>query len=144
LRKRADLHLQVVLLDDEARPGSIEQLVLADQTCASLDQSEQHVERARAKLRGNALLQELALVRADLEASESKRRGTHQTLLQPARSRESGASHCRIQLYGFITRMPCARTFQHGFKPHKDWSAASGGQWHHLNGTRQSTARRAQ
>ena len=41
-----NLHLQVVLLDDGARPDSVQQRILGDQFAPRLDQREQHVEGA--------------------------------------------------------------------------------------------------
>ena len=49
LAQRGDLHGEVVLLDLDAGPHALEQLILADDAIAMLDQHEQQVERARAQ-----------------------------------------------------------------------------------------------
>ena len=48
--QRDDLHLEVVLLDHEARPHDIQQLVLRDRPVPALDECEQGVERPAAEL----------------------------------------------------------------------------------------------
>ena len=71
LAQRADLHLQVVLLDHQPRPDRLEQLVLGDEPLAPLDQREQQVERARAQRRRLLVDQELPRRGTELEATES-------------------------------------------------------------------------
>jgi hypothetical protein len=55
LAQGRDLHLQVVLLDDELRPNTGQQLILADEFTRALDQRHQQLERSRAHGHGLAL-----------------------------------------------------------------------------------------
>ena len=71
LAQRRDLHLEVVLLDDEPRPDQVEQLALGDDAVAALEQREQQVERARAERRRLAGDRQLALGDGELEAVEA-------------------------------------------------------------------------
>ena len=47
LAQRTDLHLEIVLVDDEACPDLADQLILGHDTVAMLEQHEQHVECPR-------------------------------------------------------------------------------------------------
>lgn len=78
------MDLEVVLLDDHARPDEVEQLGLGDHTLAPLGQREQQVERARAERGRRAVDQQLPLRRPDLEVAETLRhrhRRFHRTTL---------------------------------------------------------------
>jgi len=65
LAQRRDLHLQVVLLDDELRPDDVQQFVLRDHAIASLDERQQQVERQPGQLEG--LLAALHALAADID-----------------------------------------------------------------------------
>jgi hypothetical protein len=75
LAQRRHLHRQVVLLDNHALPDAAQQLVLADDTVAVLDQRRQQVEGPGADLRRLTVDQQPALGRGPLEAAESE--GSH-------------------------------------------------------------------
>jgi len=77
LAQRADLHLQVVLLDHHAGPHDFEQLVLGHQPIAPLVQRLQHVERARAELGRPAIDPQLPLGAANLDARVAEWGGGH-------------------------------------------------------------------
>ncbi len=70
LAQRPDLHLQVVFLDDQARPDGVEQLVFRDDPLAPLDQSHQHVESTRTERGSASPDQELTRRRVDDGAVE--------------------------------------------------------------------------
>ena len=70
LAQRGNLHLQVVLLDDQSGPDQFEQLVLGDQAIAAFDQRQQEVECARAKRGRLPVDQELPRGRTEFEAAE--------------------------------------------------------------------------
>ena len=69
--QRMHLHGQVVVLDDAAFPDQVVQLGTRDHPIASLDQSEQEIERAAAQRRWLAVDQHLPLYRPDLHVPES-------------------------------------------------------------------------
>jgi hypothetical protein len=71
LPQRRDLHLEVVLLDHDARPDERQQLVLAHDARAVLDQCDQQVERARPERRRRAIHQHAPLGRTHLDGAES-------------------------------------------------------------------------
>ena len=71
LAQRVHLHGQVVVLDDTAFPDQVVQLGTRDHTIASLDQSEQEIERTAAQRRWLAVDQDLPLDGPDLYAPES-------------------------------------------------------------------------
>ncbi len=71
LAQRRDLHLEVVLLDDQARPDAIEELVLGDDAVAAVDQREQHVEGAGAEHGGAAVDQQLPFGGPDLHRTKA-------------------------------------------------------------------------
>jgi hypothetical protein len=71
LAQRGHLHLQVVLLDDEARPYRPQQLVLGHRAIALLDQHEERVERAAADLEPRVALEQLALPGPQAKAAEA-------------------------------------------------------------------------
>src|SRR5262245_43606639 len=70
LPQHRDLNLEVVLLDDAVGPDPTHELVLAQDRPAPLDQDQEGVERASAKLDGTTIDEELAAVRNDPEAAE--------------------------------------------------------------------------
>jgi hypothetical protein len=65
------LHLQVVFLDDEARPDGIEQFRLVDNALAPLDQRQQQVERPCAQSRRCPVDQHLPFGGPDFAAPET-------------------------------------------------------------------------
>ena len=71
LAQRADLDLEVVLLDHHARPDDVEQLVLGHEALAPLDQRAEHVERPLAERHRAAVGHQQALVRLQLEAAKA-------------------------------------------------------------------------
>ena len=75
LAQRADLHLQVVLLDHHARPHQVEQLGLGDEPVAPLDQRQQHIEGARTNARGAAFDQQLPLAGPHFDSAKTQRFG---------------------------------------------------------------------
>jgi len=77
LAQRGDLHLQVVLFDDEPRPRGIEQLALRDEPAFAFREGEQHVERARADRDRRAADDEVPLDGVQLEAVEAVNVGRH-------------------------------------------------------------------
>src|SRR6185437_13588792 len=86
LAQRRDLHLDVALLDDGARPDAREQLLLGDELAACLDENEQHVERPRAERNGHITEAQLTLAgeeskASELEASRASRSGVHEEVL---------------------------------------------------------------
>ena len=70
LAQRADLHLQVVFLDDDAGPDHVQQLGLGDEAIAAFDQCMQNVEGTRAQRHGLPVDEQLAGGRTELEAAE--------------------------------------------------------------------------
>ena len=67
LAQRQHVHLQVVLLDDEAGPDDLHQLVLGDDAVAPLDERDEEVEGAAAQLERLAFVPQRAFGRAQLE-----------------------------------------------------------------------------
>jgi len=70
LAQGADLHLEVVLLHHQPRPGDLEQLVLGDQPVAAFYQRHQHIERPRPERYRSAVGQQLPRGRDQLEPAE--------------------------------------------------------------------------
>jgi hypothetical protein len=70
LAQRRHLHGEVVLLHHHAGPDEGQQLVLADDAVAVLDQRQQQVESARIERLGLAAVQQPALVGVDLELTD--------------------------------------------------------------------------
>jgi len=73
LAQRVHLHRDIALLDHEAGPDTLEQLVLADQLAGPLDQDHEHVEGACAKQRRPAVDQQPSAGSLQLEAAEAQR-----------------------------------------------------------------------
>ena len=73
LAQGVHLHRDVALLDHEARPDTIEQLVLADQLAGPLGQDHQQVEGPCAERRRPAIDQQPSLDALQLEAAEAQR-----------------------------------------------------------------------
>src|SRR5215831_14224034 len=95
LAQAADLRRDVVLLDHNAGPDEIEQLVLRDQPITTLCQREQQVEGACAQRDIRAINSQQALGRTDLEVAEPQRfvaggrgHGTHSLDIAEWRWRE--------------------------------------------------------
>ena len=68
--QRRDLHLHVVLLDDQTRPYEIQQLVLGDQAASAFHQRDEHIEGAWRQSRGLASGEQPSLRRLQREAAE--------------------------------------------------------------------------
>ena len=75
LRRLLDLRGDVVLLDDEAGPDEVEQLLLGDQPLVPLGQREQQVEGARAERRRLAATRSTRSAGCNLEVVEAQRVG---------------------------------------------------------------------
>ena len=71
LAQRRHVDGEIVLLDHDAGPHDVEQLVLGDHPVAALGQSDQHVEGARAQRGGATVDDQVALPGPDLEATET-------------------------------------------------------------------------
>ena len=71
LAQRRDLHLQVVLLDHQARPDERQQLVLRYQPARTRDQHHQQIERPRAQRHRLAVREQAPLGRLQREAAET-------------------------------------------------------------------------
>jgi hypothetical protein len=71
LAERADVHLEIGLLDERARPDAREEILLADNLVGALDQRDQDVERPAAEPKGRVALQQHALRRKKPERPES-------------------------------------------------------------------------
>jgi hypothetical protein len=71
LAQRRDLHLEVVLLDHQAWPDAIEELVLGHDALAGIDEGEKHVEGAGAEHRGAAIDQHLPFGGPDLHRAKA-------------------------------------------------------------------------
>ena len=65
------MHVQVVFLDDEARPDGVEQLCLVNDALAPLDQREQQVERPPTQSRRSPVDQHLPLGGPNFAAAET-------------------------------------------------------------------------
>ena len=74
LAQRRDLHLQVVLLDDESRPHRREQFVLGDERAGAVDERDEQIERARTERDGRAVSEQEALAGTQLEPAETAAR----------------------------------------------------------------------
>jgi hypothetical protein len=61
LAQRGDLHLQIVLFDDELRPDPVQQLLLGHQLTGPLQERDEHIESARADHHRLAARQQAAL-----------------------------------------------------------------------------------
>jgi hypothetical protein len=84
LAQRGDLHLQVVLLDDDVGPHLGDQVVLGDELAGARDQRAQHVERAAAQRDGPSVRAEkLALRGAEVEVAEAVAGGHAANLPRP-------------------------------------------------------------
>jgi hypothetical protein len=70
LSQRHDLHGQVVILDDPARPDAVDQFLFRDQQSAALDQRQQKVKGARAQLDRLAVREQFALAHQDTKPAE--------------------------------------------------------------------------
>ena len=77
LAQGGDLHLQVVLFDDEARPREVEQLLLGDQLAGAFGERHEHVERACADRDRSAADNEAALHGLQHEGIEAEGVGGH-------------------------------------------------------------------
>ena len=78
LAQRDDLHLQVVLLDDEAGPHDVKELVLGHRSIASFDERQQGVEGAAAELHRHVVRCEQPCIRIQPERREDvDRAGRH-------------------------------------------------------------------
>jgi hypothetical protein len=71
-----DLDLEVVFLDDYARPRDLQQLVLRDELLRALDERKQHIERPAAERRRGAVDEHLPGGRIQFAAAETVR-GLH-------------------------------------------------------------------
>jgi hypothetical protein len=77
LTQGRDLHLKVVLLDDEARPRQVKQLLLGDQPARAFGERHEHVERACTDRNRHATDDEAALYGPQLEGVEAEGVGGH-------------------------------------------------------------------
>src|ERR1700681_4519241 len=71
LAQGRDLHLQVVLLDDQVRPNQAEQFLLRYQMTRALNQRDEYVERAWLNDRRLASCQQPALAGLQLKSPKS-------------------------------------------------------------------------
>lgn len=71
LAQRGDLHLQVVLLDDESRPHRGEEFVLRDEHARAVRERDQQIKRARTQGDGRTVCEQDALARTQLEPAEA-------------------------------------------------------------------------
>ena len=107
LAQRRDLHRQVVLLDHQAGPGQVQQLVLGDHPVAPLDQRQQHVESPRTQRRGGPVHQQQALGRPDLDPAQGD--GLQQAQLPPGRWQQASAvstHHPEPRIYPSLVTWP--------------------------------------
>ena len=94
LAQRRDLDLQILLGDDDAWPGSAQQLLLADQCTIRFEQDEEQIESARPQLDRDSLEKQLPLAQQYPKTPEFERRGGpnrtwtrlgHQRIIAPDR-----------------------------------------------------------
>ncbi|HZT54731.1 MAG TPA: hypothetical protein VFA35_00785, partial [Burkholderiaceae bacterium] len=99
LAQGGDLHLQVVFLDDEARPRQIEELLLGDQLAGAFGERHEHVERACADRDRSAADNEAALHGLQHEGIEAEVVGGHARSGASRRQRVcaigTGCSNCQ-------------------------------------------------
>jgi hypothetical protein len=69
-----DLRVQIILLDDPARPDAADQLVFADDGPVGLDQHHEHIESTPAELYRPAVGENFAALRQDPETTELEAR----------------------------------------------------------------------
>jgi hypothetical protein len=62
--------LQIIFLDNPARPDALNQRILADDRSTSVDQRHHHVKRARAEFQRPIVSEQLAAVQQDPEPAE--------------------------------------------------------------------------
>jgi hypothetical protein len=74
LAQRGDLHLHVVLLDDQSRPHGGEELVLRNERARAVDERDQQIERARPQRDRRTVREQDALAGTQLEAAEAAAR----------------------------------------------------------------------
>ena len=74
LAQRGDLHLQVVLLDDQSRPHGGEEFVLRNERAGTVGECDQQIERARTHRDGRTVREQDALARKQLEPAEAAAR----------------------------------------------------------------------
>ena len=84
--QRRDLHLQVVFLNDQPGPDQIEQLVLAHDPIAALDQRQQHIEGASAQFGGHPVHEQLSRLGLHFKGSKSYGVGAHGQSLRAMRT----------------------------------------------------------
>ncbi|MEO8923299.1 MAG: hypothetical protein ABI330_10835 [Caldimonas sp.] len=72
LSNRRGLHLKVVLLDDDAWPDQVEQLVLRDHVVTMIEQDEQQIQGSRADLDRLVVDQDQSFLAADLDSAKAK------------------------------------------------------------------------
>jgi len=68
--RSAYLGVQIVVLDDPARPDTAHQLVFADDGAVGLDQHHEHIESAPAEFHRPAVGEYFAALRQDPETAE--------------------------------------------------------------------------
>ena len=74
LRSALILGVQIVVLDDPARPNAAHQLVLADDGPVGLDQHHEHVESTPAEFDQSAVGENFTALRQDPETTELEAR----------------------------------------------------------------------
>src|SRR3989442_13423759 len=73
LSERGDLGVKVVLLDDPVGPDPAHQIILAEDSAASVDEGHERVERPSAELDRPAIGEQLAAMTDHLKSAEFNR-----------------------------------------------------------------------
>ena len=89
LPQRRHLHLEVVLLDDDAGPHELEQLVLGDDPVPAVDECQQQVEGAGADVGGLPADEYPAFGGTDFDLTEAVALGQVPSLGDPSSRRAS-------------------------------------------------------